>query len=111
MIRKNTYFSDISFLQCADFAKSPGKNQHGLETYHGGSYADIQPNLYNQTLSTIVKGLQEALEFQNTKVLIFGKPISKKGRRMGVVLSSNVNVNSARECANKAALMINLRSD
>ena len=55
-------------------------------------------------------GLNEALEFENTKVLIFGKPISKKGRRMGVVLSSNEDINLARENADKAALNIKLKS-
>ena len=53
-------------------------------------------------------GLNEALEIENTKVLIFGKPTSKKGRRMGVVLSSNDDINIARENADKAALKIKL---
>tara|TARA_Y100000991_G_scaffold96706_1_gene72939 strand:+ start:70 stop:1242 length:1173 start_codon:yes stop_codon:yes gene_type:complete len=55
-------------------------------------------------------GLKEALEVENTKVLIFGKPISKKGRRMGLVLSSNDNLNIARENADKAALKIKIVS-
>ena len=38
-------------------------------------------------------GLNESLEVENTKVLIFGKPTAKKGRRMGVVLSSNDDIN------------------
>ena len=53
-------------------------------------------------------GLNEALEFEDTKVLVFGKPTSKKGRRMGVVLSSNEDVNLARKNADEAALKINL---
>ena len=55
-------------------------------------------------------GLNEALEVEDTKVLIFGKPTSKKGRRMGVVLSSNVDINVARENADNAALKINIVS-
>ena len=55
-------------------------------------------------------GLNEALEIEDTKVLIFGKPTSKKGRRMGVVLSSNVDINVARENADNAALKINIVS-
>ena len=51
-------------------------------------------------------GLNEALEVENTKVLIFGKPNSKKGRRMGVVLSSNDDINIARKNADKSALKI-----
>ena len=55
-------------------------------------------------------GLNEALELENTKVLIFGKPSSKKGRRMGVVLSSNDDINIARENADKSALKIKIVS-
>ena len=56
------------------------------------------------------KGLKDALEIENTKVLIFGKPTSKKGRRMGVVLSSNDDINTARENADNAALKIKVDS-
>ena len=53
---------------------------------------------------------EEALQIENTKVLIFGKPTSKKGRRMGVVLSSNDDINIARENADKSALKIKVIS-
>ena len=55
-------------------------------------------------------GLNEALEIENTKVLIFGKPTSKKGRRMGVVLSSHDELDLARKNADKAALKIKINS-
>ena len=55
-------------------------------------------------------GLNEALELENTKVLIFGKPTAKKGRRMGVVLSSNDDLNTARVNADKASLKIKVVS-
>ncbi len=55
-------------------------------------------------------GLIEALELENTKVLIFGKPTAKKGRRMGVVLSSDDDLNIARENADKSALKIKIVS-
>ena len=55
-------------------------------------------------------GLNEALEVENTKVLIFGKPTSKKGRRMGVVLSSDEELNIARKNAEKSALKIKIVS-
>ena len=55
-------------------------------------------------------GLNEALELENTKVLIFGKPSSRKGRRMGVVLSSDDDLNIARENADKSALKIKIVS-
>ena len=56
----------------------------------------------------VYSGLKEALEIENTKVLLFGKPKSMKGRRMGIVLSSNDNINIARENADKAANRIKL---
>ena len=49
-------------------------------------------------------------EVENTKVLIFGKPTSRKGRRMGVVLSSNDDLNIARNNADKAARKIKIVS-
>ncbi len=55
-------------------------------------------------------GLKESLEVENTKVLIFGKPTAKKGRRMGIVLSSNDDINIARENADKSALKIKVIS-
>ena len=55
-------------------------------------------------------GLNDALEVENTKVLIFGKPTSKIGRRMGVVLSSNDDLNIARENAKKSAMKIKVVS-
>ena len=55
-------------------------------------------------------GLEKALELENTKVLIFGKPNSKKGRRMGVVLTSNNELNIARKNADMAALKIKIVS-
>ena len=53
-------------------------------------------------------GLNEALKIENIKVLIFGKPTAKKGRRMGVVLSSNDDLNLARENADNAAFNIQI---
>ena len=55
-------------------------------------------------------GLTESLEIENTKVLIFGKPTAKKGRRMGVVLSSNDDINIARGNADKSAHRIQVIS-
>ena len=56
-------------------------------------------------------GLNEALNIENTKVLLFGKPTSKKGRRMGVVLSSNNDLTLARKNADEASLMIKVISN
>jgi len=61
-------------------------------------------------VNPIYEGLNEALEFEKTKVLIFGKPVSRKGRRMGVVLSSNSDINLARKNADEAARKIKVSS-
>ena len=55
-------------------------------------------------------GLNEALNYENTKVLLFGKTTAKKGRRMGVVLSSNNDLNIARKNADEASLKIKVIS-
>ncbi len=54
-------------------------------------------------------GIHQALEIQNSKVLIFGKPIAKKGRRMGVTLASGKDVNEARHRADKCSSMITIK--
>ena len=59
----------------------------------------------------IYRGLNEALNIENTKVLLFGKTSAKKGRRMGVVLSSNKDLNLAKQNADKASLMIKVISN
>ena len=62
-------------------------------------------------INPIYTGLNEALNLENTKVLLFGKTTAKKGRRMGVVLSSNNDINLARQNANEASLMIKVISN
>ena len=54
------------------------------------------------------KGLEEALSKNDTKVLIFGKPSAKKGRRMGVTLATDINVEKALAKANESASFITL---
>ena len=51
-------------------------------------------------------GLERALRFEDVKVLIFGKPSTKIGRRMGVVISSGNDLDLARRNADRAALEI-----
>ena len=38
-----------------------------------------------ECINPIYEGLHEALEFEKTKVLLFGKPISRKGRRLSLI--------------------------
>ena len=61
-----------------------------------------------ESINPTYTGLNEALNIENIKVLLFGKPTSKKGRRMGVVLSSNNDLTLARKNADKASLIINV---
>ena len=48
-------------------------------------------------------GLDKALEIESSKVLIFGKPTAKKGRRMGVVLANGKNIKEAKDRADLSA--------
>lgn len=54
------------------------------------------------------KGLESALRVKNSEVRIFGKPSTRKHRRMGVALSRAGNVDSARRQARLAASKIKI---
>ncbi|MCY9196144.1 phosphoribosylglycinamide formyltransferase 2 [Bacillus atrophaeus] len=49
-----------------------------------------------------VSGLEQALAVPNTQVRVFGKPVTKIGRRMAVALSATDTVEKARENAKQA---------
>ena len=51
-------------------------------------------------------GLEKALSKTNTSIFIFGKPISMKGRRMGVAVAKADTIEEARIKADKAAQSI-----
>ena len=55
-------------------------------------------------------GMDQALKIKNSKVLIFGKPYAKKGRRMGVALATGKNIEQARLRADNCASKINIYS-
>ncbi len=55
-----------------------------------------------------VEGLEEALSVPHTQVRLFGKPMTKPGRRMGVILSTGETVDQARDRSNQAARKINI---
>lgn len=50
-----------------------------------------------------VAGMEEALALPRTQVRVFGKPLSKPGRRMAVALSAAEDVETARSRAKQAA--------
>ena len=57
------------------------------------------------------EGVKEALKVEESKLLIFGKPLAKNGRRMGVVISTGENVEIARSRADESASRIKLKSN
>ena len=56
----------------------------------------------------ICSGLEESLKVENSKVLIFGKPTARKGRRMGIAIAGGENVLKARESADNCARNIKI---
>jgi len=53
-----------------------------------------------------VAGMEEALALPRTQVRVFGKPLSKPGRRMAVALSAAEDVETARCRAKQAASIL-----
>ncbi|ASA22850.1 formate-dependent phosphoribosylglycinamide formyltransferase [Paenibacillus donghaensis] len=53
-----------------------------------------------------VSGVDKALAFPRTQVRVFGKPVTRPGRRMAVALSTADDVETARTIAKKAASML-----
>ncbi len=54
-------------------------------------------------------GLDKALALKNTEVRIFGKPTTRKYRRMGVALATAGNTSDARKLATQAAELVNIQ--
>lgn len=52
--------------------------------------------------------LDRALKFKNTEIRIFGKPSSRKYRRMGVGLATGPSVRAARKLARKASSQVQI---
>jgi len=67
--------------------------------------ADRESNLFR------INGLEEALSLPNTQVRVFGKPVTKPGRRMAVALSSGADIDEAREIARRAAGQLSIQYD
>ena len=67
--------------------------------------------LADQQLSSVqYSGLNEALREPDTQVLLFGKPDSRPGRRMGVALARGEHIAEARAKADRAAACIKVQS-
>lgn len=54
-------------------------------------------------------GLDKALALKNTELRIFGKPNTRKFRRMGVALATAKSVQEARKIATRAASLVEIR--
>ena len=66
--------------------------------------------LADQQLSSVqYSGLNEALREPDTQVLLFGKPDSRPGRRMGVALARGEHIAEARAKADRAAACIKVQ--
>ena len=66
--------------------------------------------LADQQLSSVqYSGLNEALHEPDTQVLLFGKPDSRPGRRMGVALARGEHIAEARAKADRAAACIKVQ--
>ncbi|PAE44351.1 formate-dependent phosphoribosylglycinamide formyltransferase [Bacillus sp. 7884-1] len=59
-----------------------------------------------ESMTYQISGVAESLSFPQTQVRVFGKPETKVGRRMAVVLSNGESVNEARERAELATSKI-----
>ncbi len=55
-----------------------------------------------------ISGFEEALKIKNTDIRIFGKPTTRKNRRMAVALATDSNIMKARRRAQKAADQIKI---
>ncbi|REE88592.1 formate-dependent phosphoribosylglycinamide formyltransferase [Paenibacillus taihuensis] len=55
-----------------------------------------------------IGGVNEALALPNTQVRVFGKPVTKPGRRMAVAMSSANSCDEARKVAKQAAELLSI---
>ncbi|MGG4555026.1 formate-dependent phosphoribosylglycinamide formyltransferase [Paenibacillus humicus] len=72
-----------------------------VELLTPGASATLKSELEGDDFT--ITGMEEALGVPRTQVRVFGKPLSKQGRRMAVALSGAENVETARSRAKQAA--------
>ncbi|WP_102345036.1 formate-dependent phosphoribosylglycinamide formyltransferase [Bacillus sp. Marseille-P3661] len=63
----------------------------------------------DETSEFILTGIDKALALPNTHVRVFGKPETKKGRRMAVALSTAKTVDEARKLAEQGAQCLQIQ--
>ncbi|GAA0135462.1 phosphoribosylglycinamide formyltransferase 2 [Paenibacillus sp. YSY-4.3] len=72
-----------------------------VELLTPGASATLKSDLEGEAF--VIAGMEEALCVPRTQIRVFGKPLSKQGRRMAVALSGAENVETARSRAKQAA--------
>lgn len=76
--------------------------------YHGASASAVI--LADREASRVgYLGIEKALALKNTDIRIFGKPTTRKYRRMGVALATANNTAAARQLAMQAAGLVNIQ--
>jgi phosphoribosylglycinamide formyltransferase 2 len=78
-------------------------------TYYGASASAVILADRESTRVVGYEGLEQALSFPNTQVRIFGKPDTRKYRRMGVALARAESVHEARKLAKQVADCVTIR--
>lgn len=72
-----------------------------IELLTPGASATLKSDLEGNAF--VIAGMDEALRVPRTQIRVFGKPLSKLGRRMAVALSGAEDVETARSRAKQAA--------
>ncbi|RLS66571.1 MAG: formate-dependent phosphoribosylglycinamide formyltransferase [Planctomycetota bacterium] len=77
--------------------------------YAGATASAVVLATRDSTRAPRITGVEKALEIPSVEVRIFGKPSTRKHRRMGVVLAHGATAAKARAIATRAAAMIQVR--
>ena len=77
--------------------------------YAGATASAVVLATRDSTRAPRITGVEKALEIPTVEVRIFGKPNTRKHRRMGVVLAHGATAAKARAIATRAAAMIQVR--
>lgn len=77
--------------------------------YAGATASAVVLAARDSTRAPRITGVEKALEIPSVEVRIFGKPSTRKHRRMGVVLAHGATAAKARAIATRAAAMIQVR--
>ena len=77
--------------------------------YAGATASAVVLATRDSTRAPRITGVEKALEIPTVEVRIFGKPSTRKHRRMGVVLAHGATAAKARAIATRAAALIQVR--